>query len=98
MTGSLLYLTARRLDIMYATCLCTRFQADPRKPHLVVVKRIFRYLKGFVNLRLWCPRESEFKLIGYSNADFTGCKIDRKSTSGSCQFLGGRIVSWFIKK
>ncbi|KAL8116656.1 hypothetical protein AgCh_022995 [Apium graveolens] len=98
MIGSLLYLTASRSDIMYATCLCARFQADLREPHLTDVKRIFKYLKGTADLGLWYPRESNFKLIGYSDADFAGCKIDRKSTSGSCQFLGGRLVSWFSKK
>ncbi|KAK1378453.1 hypothetical protein POM88_025197 [Heracleum sosnowskyi] len=50
------------------------------------------------NLGLWYPRASDFTLIGYSDADFAGCKIDKKSTSGSCQFLGGRLVSWFSKK
>ncbi|KAK1384246.1 hypothetical protein POM88_021981 [Heracleum sosnowskyi] len=98
MIGSLLYLTASRPDIMYATCLCARFQADPREPHLTAVKRIFKYLKGTITLDLWYPRESEFKLIGYSDADFAGCKIDRKSTSGSYQFLGDRLVSWYSKK
>ena len=77
---------------MYATCLCARFQADPREPHLIAVNRIFKYLKGTADPGLWYPRESDFKLIGYSDADFAGCKIDRKSTSGSCQFLGGRLV------
>ncbi|KAL8116381.1 hypothetical protein AgCh_022764 [Apium graveolens] len=71
---------------------------DPREPHLTAVKRIFKYLKGTADMGLWYPRESDFKLIGYSDADFAGCKIDRKSTSGSCQFLGGRLVSWFSKK
>jgi hypothetical protein len=83
---------------MYATCLCARFQADPREPHLTAVKRIFKYLKGTITLGLWYPRESEFNLLGYSDADFAGCKIDRKSTSGSCQFLGDRLVSWYSKK
>ncbi|KAL8088728.1 hypothetical protein AgCh_038493 [Apium graveolens] len=64
MIGSLLYLTASRPDIMYATCLCARFQADPREPHLLAVKRIFMYLKGTTDLGLWYPRESDFKLIG----------------------------------
>ncbi|KAL8115181.1 hypothetical protein AgCh_021856 [Apium graveolens] len=64
MIGSLLYLTASRPDIMYATCLCARFQADPREPHLTAVKRIFKYLKGTAALGLWYPRESDFKLIG----------------------------------
>ena len=98
MIGSLLYLTASRPDIMYATCLCARFQADPREPHLIAVKRIFKYLKGEPDLGLWYPRESDFHLTGYSDSDFAGCKIDRKSTSGSCQFLGGRLISWFSKK
>ena len=98
MIGSLLYLTTSRPDIVYATCLCARFQADPREPHSIAIKRIFKYLKGTADLGLWYPRESDFKLIGYSDADFAGCKIDTKSTSGSCQFLGGRLVSWFSKK
>ena len=86
MIRSLLYLTASRPDIMYATCLCTRFQDQPREPHLIAVKRIFRYLKGNPDLGLWYPRESDFNMIGYSDADFSGCKVDRKSTSGGCQF------------
>ena len=98
MIRSLLYLTASRPDIMYATCLCARFQAQPREPHLIAVKRIFRYLKGNPDLGLWYPKESYFNLIWYSYADFAGCKVDRKSTSGGCQFLGDRLVSWSSKK
>ncbi|KAL8133959.1 hypothetical protein AgCh_009144 [Apium graveolens] len=98
MIGSLLYLTVSRPDITYATCLCARFQADPREPHLIAVKRIFKYLKGTADLGLWYPRESNFKLIGYSDAYFARYKIDRKNTSGRCQFLGGRLVFWFSKK
>ena len=63
MIGSLLYLTASRPDTMYATCVYARFQANPREPHLIAVKRIFNYLKGTVNHGLWYPRESDFKLI-----------------------------------
>jgi hypothetical protein len=98
MIGSLLYLTASRPDIMFATCLCARFQADPRESHLIAVKRIFRYLKGTPNLGIWYPRDTGFNLIGYSDSDYAGCRIDRKSTSGSCQFLGRRLVSWQSKK
>ena len=65
---------------------------------MIAVKRIFRYLKGTPSLGLWYARDSDFKLCGYSYADFAGCKIDRKSTSGSCQVLGDRLVSWFSKK
>ena len=80
MVGSLLYLTASRPDIMFSTCLCARFQADPRESHLIAIKRIFRYLKGTPNLGIWYPRDSRFDLIGYLNADYAGCRIDRKST------------------
>ena len=98
MIGSLLYLTASRPDIMYATCFCARFQADPRDLHLVAVKRILRYLKGTPNLGIWYPRESSFNLIGYTDSDYAGSVVDRKSTSGSCQFLGSRLISWYSKK
>ena len=98
MIGSLLYLTASRPDIMFATCLCARFQADPKESHLIAVKRIFRYLKGTPNLGLWYPKGTGFDLVGYTDSDYAGCKIDRKSTSGSCQFLGRRLVSWHSKK
>ena len=98
MISSLLYLTASRPDIMFATCLCTRFESDPKESHLIDVKRIFRYLKGTPNLGIWYPKDTRFDLIAYIDSDFAGCKIDRKSTSGSCQFLGRRLVSWYSKK
>ena len=98
MIGSLLYLTASRPDIMYVTCLCARFQADPRDIHLVAVKRILRYLKGTPNLGIWYPKESSFNLVGYTDSDYAGSVVDRKSTSGSCQFLGSRLVLWYSKK
>ena len=98
MVGSLLYLTASRPDIMFATCLCARFQSDPKESHMVAIKRIFRYLKGTPNLGLWYPKGTGFNLVGYTDSDYAGCRIDRKSTSGSCQFLGQRLVSWFSKK
>ena len=60
MIGSLLYLTASRLDIMFATCFCARFQADPRESHLMAMKRILRCLRGTVNLNLWYPKGTRF--------------------------------------
>ncbi|KAI3729523.1 hypothetical protein L6452_18183 [Arctium lappa] len=98
MIGSLLYLTASRPDIMYSTCLCARYQSEPKESHLIAVKRIFRYLKGTPNLGLWYPKDSGFDLTGYSDSDFAGCKLDRKSTTGGCQLLGGKLVSWTSKK
>ena len=79
---------------MFSVCMCARFQADPRESHLNATKRILKYLKSTQNVGLWYPKDSPFELIGYSDADFAGCKIDRKSTSGTCQFLGDRLVSW----
>ena len=95
MIGSLLYLTASRPDILFSVCMCSRFQSCPKESHLVAVKKIFRYLVDTPNLGLWYPRGTNFKLIGYSDADFAGYKVDRKSTSGTCQFLGNMVVSWF---
>ncbi|KAJ9538591.1 hypothetical protein OSB04_031324 [Centaurea solstitialis] len=96
--GSLLYLTASRPDIMFATCFCAHFQANPKESHMLAVKRILRYLKGTANRGLWYPKESGFELVSFSDADHGGCQLDRKSTSGHVQFLGDKLVSWGSKK
>ncbi|GJT71156.1 putative ribonuclease H-like domain-containing protein, partial [Tanacetum coccineum] len=88
MIGSLMYLTASRPDIMFAVCACSRFQVTPKTSHLSAVKRIFRYLKGKPKLGLWYPRVSSFDLESYSDSDYAGANLDRKSTTGGCQFLG----------
>ncbi|GKA42971.1 putative ribonuclease H-like domain-containing protein [Tanacetum coccineum] len=98
MIGSLMYLTASRPDIMYAVCVCSRFQVTPKTSHLNAVKRIFKYLKGKPNLGLWYPRESPFDLEAFSDSDYGGSNLDRKSTTGGCQFLGQRLISWQCKK
>ncbi|PKA49890.1 Retrovirus-related Pol polyprotein from transposon TNT 1-94 [Apostasia shenzhenica] len=98
MIGSLLYLTASRPDIVFSVCMCARFQSSPKESHLTAVKRIFRYLVGTHSLGLWYPKGSTPNLIGYSDADFAGCKVDRKSTSGTCQFFGNALVSWSSRK
>ncbi|XP_066342482.1 secreted RxLR effector protein 161-like [Miscanthus floridulus] len=98
MIGSLLYLCASRLDIMLSMCMCARFQVNPKECHLVAVKRILRYLVHTPNLGLWYPKGSKFDLLGYSDSDYAGCKVNRKSTSGTCQFLGRSLVSWSSKK
>ena len=87
MIGSLLYLTSSRPDIMYATCLCARFQACPKETQLPAVKRILKYLHGTMHLGLWYPKSVDFVLIAYSDSDYTGSLMDRKSTSGTCQLL-----------
>ncbi|KAI3746387.1 hypothetical protein L6452_08818 [Arctium lappa] len=98
MIGSLMYLTSSRPDIMFSTCLCSRYQAAPKESHLAAVKRIFRYLKGTADLGLWYPKDTGFQLTTYSDADHAGCMLDIKSTSGHIQFLGEKLVSWASKK
>ncbi|GKD19789.1 hypothetical protein Tco_1208947, partial [Tanacetum coccineum] len=98
MIGSLMYLTASRPDIMFAVYACSRFQVTPKTSHLIAVKRIFRYLKGKPKLVLWYPRESSFDLVAYSDSDYAGANLNRKSTTGGCQFLGHRLILWQCKK
>jgi hypothetical protein len=98
MIGSLLYLTASRPNIIFSVCMCARFQASPKEWHMMVVKRILRYLRQTPNLGLWYPKGAQFILIGYSDSDYAGCKIDRKSTSVTCQLLKRSLVSWSSKK
>nr|GEX43567.1 putative ribonuclease H-like domain-containing protein [Tanacetum cinerariifolium] len=96
--GSLMYLTSSRLDIVFAVCACAHFQVKPKASHLHAVKRIFRYLKGKPHLGLWYPKDSPFNLVAYSNSDYAGASLDRKSTTEGCQFLGCRLISWQYKK
>jgi hypothetical protein len=98
MISSLLYLCASRPDIMLSVCMCARFYANPKECHFTAVKRILRYLVHTPNLGLWYPKGSKFDLLGYSNSDYAGCKVDQKSISETCQFLGGSLVSWSSKK
>ncbi|GKA03938.1 putative ribonuclease H-like domain-containing protein [Tanacetum coccineum] len=98
MIGSLMYLTASRPDIMFAVSACSRNQVTPTTSNLEAVKKIFKYLKGQSKLGLWYPRESPFELEAYSDSDYAGANKDRKSTTGGCQFLGRRLISWQCKK
>ncbi|WVZ79983.1 hypothetical protein U9M48_027503 [Paspalum notatum var. saurae] len=98
MIGSLLYLTATRPDIQFAVCLCAHYQASPRTSHRQAVKRIFRYLKFTPELSFWYSSGSSLSLRGFSDADHASCRIDHKSTFGTCQFLGTSLVSWSSRK
>jgi hypothetical protein len=98
MICSLLYLCASRPDIMLSICMCARFQYDSKECHLVAVKRILIYLVSTPCFRVCYPKGSTFNLIGYSDSNYDGCKVDRKSTSGTCQLLGRSLVSWSSKK
>nr|GEW95155.1 hypothetical protein [Tanacetum cinerariifolium] len=81
MIGSLMYVTLSRPDIMFATCMCARYQANPNELHVSSNKRIFCYLKGTINLGLWYPKDSGFDLTAYSDTDHAGCHLDRKTES-----------------
>ncbi|KAK6151816.1 hypothetical protein DH2020_014451 [Rehmannia glutinosa] len=96
--GSLLYLTASRPDITFKVGVCARFQSAPKESHMTATKRILRYLKGCQEVGLWYPKEEGFKLVGYSDSNSSGCRDDRKSTSGTCLMLGNILVSWFNNK
>nr|XP_016465369.1 PREDICTED: uncharacterized mitochondrial protein AtMg00810-like [Nicotiana tabacum] len=98
MIGSLLYLTASRPDIMFSVCKCARFQSALKESHFTAVKCIIRYLIGTSKLGLWYAHSNNFVLKGFSDADFIGDKIDKKSTSGTCQLLGNSLISWHSKK
>ncbi|GJR29569.1 retrovirus-related pol polyprotein from transposon TNT 1-94 [Tanacetum coccineum] len=98
MISTLMYLTSSKPDIIHATCLCARYQAKPTEKHLKEVKRIFRYLRGTINMGLWYTKDSSFELTGISDADYAGCKDTFKSTSDGTQFLGANLVGWSSKK
>nr|GEV70872.1 uncharacterized mitochondrial protein AtMg00810-like [Tanacetum cinerariifolium] len=98
MIGSLMYLTATRPDIQFSTVLCARYQSNPKESHLIVMKRILRYLKGTPTLSLYYPKCLGFDLKGYLDPDYGSCNMDRKSTSGTCQILGVKFACWSAKK
>jgi len=98
MIGSLLYLTASRLDIVFGVGLCARFQTAPKDSHYIAVKRIFRYLVGTPSVGLWYKKGTHFDLLAYCDVDYAEDKIERKSTGGACQLLGEALISWCCRK
>ncbi|GKG04699.1 hypothetical protein Tco_0315086 [Tanacetum coccineum] len=83
---------------MFTVCAYARYQVNPKVSHLYVVKKIFRYLKGQPKLGLWYPKDSPFDLEAYIDSDYARASLDKKSTTGGCQFLGCRLISWRCKK
>ncbi|GJU18372.1 retrovirus-related pol polyprotein from transposon TNT 1-94 [Tanacetum coccineum] len=89
MVGSLMYLTASRPDLVFAVCMCARYQAKPTKKHFEAIKRVFRYLKGTINMGLWYPKDNAMSLTAYADADHAGCQDSRRKAeyiamSGCC--------------
>nr|GEU31991.1 uncharacterized mitochondrial protein AtMg00810-like [Tanacetum cinerariifolium] len=95
---SLMYLTSSRPDIVQAVCFYARYQSRPTEKHLKEVKRIFRYLRGTINMGLWYLKGSSFGLTAFSDADHAECIDTRKNTSRGIQFLCDKLVSWMSKK
>ncbi|GJZ83746.1 retrovirus-related pol polyprotein from transposon TNT 1-94 [Tanacetum coccineum] len=98
MVGSLMYLTASRPDLVFVVCMCARYQASPTKKHLEALKRVFQYLKGTINWGLWYSKDTAMALTAYADTNHAGCQDTRRSTSGSAQFLGDKLVIWSSKK
>jgi hypothetical protein len=98
MIRSLLYVTASRLDVIFSVCMCARFQASLRESYLKATKRILRYLKHTQDVGLWYPKGARFELVGYFDSDYARDKVERRSTSSTCQLLGRSLVSWSSKK
>jgi hypothetical protein len=83
---------------MFSVCLCVYFQANSKESHLEALKRILRYLKHTPSIGLWYPKGANLTLVGFSDSDFAGSLVDRKSTFGACHFLRCSLVSWSSKK
>nr|GEV81950.1 putative ribonuclease H-like domain-containing protein [Tanacetum cinerariifolium] len=98
MIGCLMYLTATRPNIMFVVCVTAKHQVTPKTSRLLSVKRIFKYLTAYPKLGLWYPCDSQFDLEAFSDSDYAGAHGDKKSTTGGCQFLGRRLISWQCKK
>nr|GEY89591.1 retrovirus-related Pol polyprotein from transposon TNT 1-94 [Tanacetum cinerariifolium] len=94
MVGFLMYLTTSRPDLVFAVCMCARYQALPTKKHLEAPKRVFRYLRGTINWGLWYLKDTAMALTAYADADHAGYLDTRRSTSGSAQFLGDKLILW----
>ncbi|CAA0823425.1 cysteine-rich RLK (RECEPTOR-like protein kinase) 8 [Striga hermonthica] len=98
LVGSLIYLTLTRPDISYAVGIASRFMEKPKKPHLELVRRILRYVKGSIDYGLFCQRNKDTKIVGYCDADYAGCGDTRRSTTGYVFKFGSAAISWCSKR
>ena len=93
MIGSLLYLTASRPDISYSVEVCERYQANPKESHMIALKRIIKYVKTTADFDVWCSKDTNNVLAGYSDTDWAKNADDRKTTSRGCFYVGNNLVS-----
>lgn len=86
---------------MYGVSLLSRFMRSPKKSHLIAAKRVLRYVKGIAKYGILFPygmQKDELKLVGYTDSDFGGDQVERKSTSGNILFMNTTPISWSSKK
>ena len=98
MIGSLPYLTVSRPNISYSVGVFARYQANPKESHMNALKRIIKYFKTTAEFGVWCSKDTNDVLAGYSDADWARNANDRKCTSGGCFYVGNNLVSWMSKK
>ena len=98
MIGCFLYLNASQPDISYSVRVCARYQANPKESHIIVVKRIIKYVKTTSNFGVRYDKDTNDVLAEYSDANWAGNANDQKSTSSGCFYLGNNFVSWMSKK
>ncbi|GKF03006.1 hypothetical protein Tco_0029929 [Tanacetum coccineum] len=97
MIGSLMYLTSSRPDLVFSVCMCARYQTKPTEKHLHAVKQIVRYLRGTINMGVWYSKDSCIALTAFADVDHAGCQDTRRSTSGSMQLLGDKLVILWMR-
>ena len=93
-----MYLKNTIPDICFAVNTLSQYLVQPRRVHLVAAKHVMRYLKGTIDFGLYYDNSHEYRLYGYTDADWAGSISDRKSTSGGCYSLGSAMISWFSRK
>ncbi|XP_030923214.1 uncharacterized protein LOC115950105 [Quercus lobata] len=98
MIGRLLYLTASRPDISYNMGVYARYQANPKESHMIILKRIIKYVKTTANFSMWYSKDTNDVLVGYSKANWAGNADDRKSILGDCFYVGNNLLSWMSTK
>ena len=98
MIGSLFYLTSSRLDISYSVGMCARYQANPKKFHMIALRRIIKYVKTTSDFGVWYNKDIDDVLAGYFVVDWAGNADDKKNTLEGCFYVGNNLVSWMSKK
>ena len=93
-----MYLTNTRLNICFDVNTLSQYLVKTRCVHMIDAKHVMRYLKGTIDFGLYYDRDHDYRLYGYTDSDWEGSVVERKSTSGGCYCLGSTMISWFIKK